>query len=79
MEGAIRKEEQGAAVTLYATLNGNGHPNNIYDNIHDPESMYDSPYEETSHYELSPTARRNNSAQVTINGVAVRWLGLNKF
>lgn len=69
----MRKEEQSAAVMSYATLsNGsNNHHNNIYDNIHDPEEMYDSPYEQTSHYEPSPVSRRSNKATVTINGVAV--------
>lgn len=75
VEGAVRKEEQSAAVMSYATLsNGSGHHNNIYDNIHDHEELYDSPYEQTSHYEPSPVARRKNRGMVTINGVAVQWV-----
>lgn len=59
----------------YATLsNGNsGYHGNIYDNIREHEELYDSPYEQTSHYEPSPVARRNSRATVTINGVAVQW------
>lgn len=74
IEGATRKEDQNAAVMSYATLNdGTGNHNNIYENIHETEDMYDAPYEETSHYEPSPISRRmNGSATVTINGVAVR-------
>ncbi|XP_054274093.1 sushi, von Willebrand factor type A, EGF and pentraxin domain-containing protein 1-like [Macrosteles quadrilineatus] len=73
VEGAVRKEEQNAAVMSYATLSNNttNHHNNIYDNIHDNEEMYDSPYEQTSHYEPSPISRRSSKATVTINGVAV--------
>lgn len=72
MEGAVRKEEQSAAVMSYATLNnGTNHHHNIYDNIHENDEMYDSPYEQTSHYEPSPVSRRSNKATVTINGVAV--------
>ncbi|XP_014245415.1 CUB and sushi domain-containing protein 3 [Cimex lectularius] len=73
IEGAIRKEDQNAAVMSYSNLN-DGQGNNIYENIHEPESMYDSPYEETSHYEPSPVTTRSNlgGATVTINGVAIR-------
>lgn len=53
----------------YANLN-DGLGNNIYENIHESEAMYDAPYEETSHYEPSPVSPRTNT--VTINGVAVR-------
>lgn len=70
IQGAIRKENQNAAVMSYANLNGDN--SNIYENIHEPETMYDAPYEETSHYEPSPVSRRSNGATVTINGVAVR-------
>lgn len=73
IEGAVRKEDQSAAVMSYASLNdGSGLHSNIYENIHEPEDMYDAPYEETSHYEPSPISRRSNGATVTINGVAVR-------
>jgi hypothetical protein len=79
VQGAVRKEDQNAAVMSYATLNdGNSygmptHPN-IYENIHD-DNMYDAPYEETSHrnhhYEPTPISR-GTRPMVTINGVAVR-------
>lgn len=73
IEGAVRKEDQSAAVMSYASLNdGSGLHSNIYENIHESEDMYDAPYEETSHYEPSPISRRSNGATVTINGVAVR-------
>lgn len=80
VEGAVRKEDQNAAVMSYATLNdGNsyGMPNhtNIYENIHE-DNMYDAPYEETSHrhhhYEPTPISRGTMRPMVTINGVAVR-------
>ncbi|KAF6202316.1 hypothetical protein GE061_004714 [Apolygus lucorum] len=71
IQGALRKEDQNAAVMSYANLT-DGQGNNIYENIHEPEEVYDSPYEETSHYESSPVSRRSNGATVTINGVAVR-------
>jgi len=71
VEGAVRKEEQSAAVMSYATLSNGNHHNNIYDNIRGHEEMYDSPYEQTSHYEPSPVSRRSSKATVTINGVAV--------
>ncbi|XP_067002634.2 P-selectin [Anabrus simplex] len=81
IQGALRKEDQNAAVMSYATLNGGGgygmpnHPN-IYENIHDGENMYDAPYEVTghrnNHYEPTPIGREISSPMVTINGVAVR-------
>ncbi|XP_073975480.1 CUB and Sushi multiple domains furrowed [Rhodnius prolixus] len=72
IEGALRKEDQNAAVMSYSNLT-DGQGQNIYENIHEPEEMYDAPYEETSHYEPSPISRRSNGgATVTINGVALR-------
>lgn len=79
VEGAVRKEDQNAAVMSYATLNDGsayGMPNhtNIYENIHE-DNMYDAPYEETSHrhhYEPTPISRGTMRPMVTINGVAVR-------
>lgn len=78
VQGAVRKEDQNAAVMSYATLNdGNGYgmPNhaNIYENIHE-DNMYDAPYEETlrhHHYEPTPNSRGTMRPMVTINGVAV--------
>ncbi|KAL1116999.1 hypothetical protein AAG570_004327, partial [Ranatra chinensis] len=74
IEGAIRKEDQNAAVMSYANLTDGTTGNNIYENIHESEEMYDAPYEETSHYEPSPVSKRSNHGgpTVTINGVAVR-------
>ncbi|GLH11061.1 Locomotion-related protein Hikaru genki [Gryllus bimaculatus] len=81
IEGALRKEDQNAAVMSYATLNGSGsygmpnHPN-LYDNVNDSENMYDAPYEVAGplshHYEPSPMGRDLSGPMVTINGVAVR-------
>lgn len=73
IQGAIRKEDQNAAVMSYANLT-DGQGNNIYENIHENEEVYDSPYEEAghSHYESSPVSKRSNNT-VTINGVSVRW------
>lgn len=69
IQGALKKEDQNAAVMSYANLNdGTG---NIYENIHETEDMYDTTYEETSHYEPSPVSPRTHNT-VTINGVAVR-------
>ncbi|XP_046996037.1 sushi, von Willebrand factor type A, EGF and pentraxin domain-containing protein 1 [Schistocerca americana] len=80
IEGALRKENQNAAVMSYATLNGGssyGMPphNGVYENMHEHENLYDAPYEVTgrrSHYESTPIGRDRTSPVVTINGVAVR-------
>lgn len=72
VQGANKKEEEGAAAMSYASLS-DGNASNIYEHIPgSEESMYDSPYEGLSHYEPSPISGRSNAATVTINGVAVR-------
>lgn len=81
IEGALRKEDQNAAVMSYASLNGGSsygmpsHPN-MYENVNDTENMYDAPYEVSEHlshhYEPSPVRRNISGPMVTINGVAVQ-------
>jgi hypothetical protein len=83
VQGAEVKEETRAAVMSYATLSENPYNRgpNIYENIAETNT-YDTPYEaarngrrdsgDSGHYEPSPTPTRQESNNVTINGVAVR-------
>lgn len=67
IEGAVRKEEQTAAVMSYASLSDGG-GDNIYENV--AENTYDNPYETATYY--TEPAGPNGTPTVTINGVAVR-------
>lgn len=72
VQGANKKEEEGAAAMSYASLS-DGNASNIYEHIPENfERAYDVPYEGFSHYEPSPVCGRDSAATVTINGVAVR-------
>lgn len=66
IEGAVRKEEQTAAVMSYASLSDNG--DNIYENV--AENTYDHPYETATYY--TEPSEGGGTPTVTINGVAVR-------
>ena len=80
VQGAEVKEETRAAVMSYVTLSEKPYNRgpNIYENIAETNT-YDTPYEaarngrrDSGHYEPSPTPTRQESNNVTINGVAVR-------
>lgn len=66
IEGAVRKEEQTAAVMSYASLSDSG--DNIYENV--AENTYDSPYDTATYY--TEPSEGGPTPTVTINGVAVR-------